>query len=167
MNRYPSRAVRGLAAVSVWLIAATPVFAQKAVFLVRHAEKVDNTSDADLSEAGRVRAAQLAKILKDAGITTIYSTDFKRTRETARPLADALHVTSTIVGREPEVVVERLRALRPTDVALVVAHSDTLPDILKRLGHKETISIADQEYDNLFIVVSRKSEPPTFLRLRY
>ena len=149
------------------LVCVTPVSAQKAILLVRHGDKMDNSSDAELSDAGRARATHLAGLLRDSGITTIYTTDFKRTRDTAKPLAEALKISPVIVSREPQAVVDRLRLLSAGDAALVVAHSDTLPEILKRLGYPEPVSIADQEYDNLFVVVPMKEGPPAVLRLRY
>ncbi len=69
--------------------------AQTSIFIVRHAEKADATKDTDLSEAGRSRADILAKTLRDAGITAIYTSEFKRTQETAAPLAKALGINPT------------------------------------------------------------------------
>ena len=60
------------------------------VVLVRHAEAVpDGGKDRDLSAAGRARAAVLAETLGSAGIERIITSQFVRTRETARPLAEA------------------------------------------------------------------------------
>ena len=50
------------------------------VFVTRHAEKADTSRDAELSDAGRSRAAYLAKLLQDADVEYVHSTDFKRTR---------------------------------------------------------------------------------------
>ena len=44
--------------------AAAPAQAQKAVFLVRHAEKVDESEDALLSAAGEARGRALARSLR-------------------------------------------------------------------------------------------------------
>ena len=60
------------------------------VYLVRHAEKVDESRDPPLSAAGLERAALLAEMLRDAGITHLHSTDLERTRDTAAPLARRL-----------------------------------------------------------------------------
>jgi broad specificity phosphatase PhoE len=97
----------------------------------------------------------------------VYTTDFQRTRDTAKPLAEQLKVQPTIVSREPDDVVGRLRALGEGQNALVVAHSDTLPDILERLGYREKLKIDNDEYDNLFIVIQDNQAKPTILRLRY
>src|SRR5437667_11564086 len=73
--------------------------AQPVVVIVRHAEKAANGgNDPDLSSAGHARAEALARILKDSGITAIFSTEFKRTEETAAPTATATHVTPTVVA---------------------------------------------------------------------
>ena len=73
---------------------ATPALAQATVFVVRHAERADDGAakledDPDLSAAGRARAEALAAALEDAGITAIFATQYKRTHQTAAPLAKA------------------------------------------------------------------------------
>src|SRR6185437_4091132 len=60
--------------------------AQDAIFVVRHAERADASADSPLSPEGEARAARLAALLKDAGITRIYTTDRKRTIQTGAPL---------------------------------------------------------------------------------
>ena len=68
------------------LLAFSVASAQPIVVIVRHAEKAANDpKDPDLSEAGRERAQTLARILKDGHITAIFTTEFKRTQETAAP----------------------------------------------------------------------------------
>jgi broad specificity phosphatase PhoE len=158
--------VIGLAWLFV-LAAAAGAEAQRAIFLVRHGEKVDDSRDAALSAAGEARAERLAKALGDAGITVLYSSDLQRARNTAGPLATALGLRVTIIARDATSVVRQLRKLPSRETALVVAHSDTLPGILQGLGHRQPIAIADAEYDNLFVVMPRAGAPPVMLRLRY
>src|SRR5438094_7288802 len=80
--------------VSVPIVSAQPI-----VVIVRHAEKAANGgNDPDLSSAGRGRAEALARILKDSGITAIFTTELKRTQETAAPTATSAHVTPTMVA---------------------------------------------------------------------
>ncbi len=155
------RLVFSFVVLSVALSTAT---AQSTVFIVRHAEKADATKDPDLSEAGRARAEALAKMLKDANITAIYTTEFKRTQQTAAPLAKALGITATtVLAKDNAALIAKLRASNGN--ALVVGHGDTIPDLIKTLGISEPINIAENDYDNLFALVL--VEKPQLIRLHY
>ena len=126
--------------------------AQSTIFLVRHAEKASDgdAKDPNLSEAGRARAEALAVVLKDAKITSIYATEFKRTQQTAAPTAKLTQLPVTIVpAKEMETLVAKLKSSEGN--VLVVGHSNTIPDILHSLGSPETITIKDEDYDNLFV----------------
>ena len=138
--------------------------AQSTIFVVRHAERADATKDPDLSEAGRARAEALAKALRDANITAICATEFKRTQQTAAPLAKALGITVTVLqAQDSAALIAKLRALNGN--ALVVGHGDTIPNLIKALGLSEPINIAENDYDNLFSVVL--DGKPQLIRLRY
>jgi broad specificity phosphatase PhoE len=164
--------VLAFAAVAASLAATAA--AQQAVFVVRHGEKISD-EDERLTEAGRARGARLADMLKRSGITAIYSTDTERTLGTARPLADALGVKIGIYETAPAAggridagpFVERLRREAPRGIVLVVGHSNTVPAILAALGCEEEVSIAGDEYDNLFVVVPKEGAKPALVRLRY
>ena len=177
------RRFRSIASIALAGLVLTPPLAsaQTAVFVVRHAEKVSET-DQRLTDAGRERAARLAKMLGAAGIRAIYATDTERARDTAAPLAQALKLSITTydvgagMAKDTPDASELARTLRrdhPGDAVLVVGHSNTVPAILKALGCREEISIAAQQYDDLFIVVpggSGSSTPtptPALVRLRY
>jgi broad specificity phosphatase PhoE len=137
--------------------------AQKLVIVVRHAERADGgagtttmsgaPADPLLSAAGEARAAKLAAMLADAGIQAIYATEFKRTQDTVRPLAAKLGLTvKTIPAADTTALVAKLKADHAGDVVLVVAHSNTMPAILKAFGGP-TVTIGDNEYDSLFVIV--------------
>lgn len=139
--------------VACLLLLLQPAFAQSTIFLVRHAEKSTSGDgkDPDLSDAGHARAKALAAILKDARIAAIYVTEFKRTQQTAEPLAAAAGIKPTIVpGKDTADLVKKLKA--ESGDSLVVGHSNTIPEILKALGIAEPPPIGDSDYDNLFIL---------------
>jgi len=147
--------------LSAFLSTAT---AQSTILIVRHAEKADATKDPDLSEAGRARSEGLAKTLRDANITAIYATEFKRTQQTAAPLAKALGLTvTTLPAKDNAALIAKLRA--STGNALIVGHGDTIPDLIKALGISDPINIAENDYDNLFAVVL--DQKPHLIRLHY
>src|SRR6266568_1114983 len=146
--------------VSVSIASAQPV-----VVIVLHAEKAANGgSNPDLSSAGRARADALARILKDSGITAIFSIEFKRTQETAVPTATLTHVAPTVVAaKDTAALVARLHQLSGN--ALVVGHGDTIPNILKALGINSSINIPDADYSELLIV--KLGDQPQLFRLHY
>ena len=127
---------RRRAALAALLAALLPAAApaQQAIFVVRHAEKESPASEPSvpLSEAGRARAARLAAMLKDAGVTSIYSTDTVRTRSTAGPLAEAVKHPIQIYTDVAALAGELRR--EPQGVVLVVGHSNTVPKLLSALG---------------------------------
>lgn len=155
----------------ITVLVAAPAAAQHTIFLVRHAERADAASgvsptmatDPDLSQAGRARAESLALALRDAKITAIYVTKYKRTQQTAAPLARALGLTVNIVTADAAAVVKQLDAAKGN--VLVVGHSNTVPDVIKGLGVAAPVTIGDDEFDNLFIVTT--GTPPSMLRLHY
>jgi len=145
----------------------TPAAAQSAVILVRHAEKVDNSQDAALSERGHARAQHLAALLRSAGVKAIYTTQYQRTQKTAEPLARELGITPSVVSsNETSTLVQRIKSERAGDVVLVVGHSNSVPDVIRLLGYSEPVEIPDPEYDNLFILVPN-APGATLVRLRY
>jgi phosphohistidine phosphatase SixA len=159
-------------ALLVVLLSAVPAVAQSTIVLVRHAERADSApgtsptmaADPDLSDGGRARAESLATALKDAKITAIYATEFKRTQQTAAPLAKALGLSVTIVTSKsaPELI-KRLKTTKGN--VLFVGHSNTVPEIIKGLGVTTPVTIGDNEFDNMFLVTL--SSPPALLRLHY
>ena len=147
------------------LIFVSIASAQPIVVIVRHAEKATNGgNDPDLSSAGRARADALAQISKDSGITAIFTTEFKRTQETAAPIATSTHVTPTVVAaKDTATLVGKLHQLNGN--ALVVGHGDTIPNIVKALGLNSSINIPDADYSELFIVIL--GDKPQLFRLHY
>ena len=148
---------------------AAPASAQT-TFLVRHAERADTAAgapatmntDPDLSERGRQRADTLATMLKDAQITAIYVTQYKRTQQTAAPLAKALGITPTVLtSKETPALIGRLKNHKGN--ALVVGHSNSVPDVISGLGAAGAPTIPDDEYDNFFIVTPERQ----LIRLRF
>ena len=143
----------------------TSVSAEPFVVVVRHAEKGTNSDkDPDLSASGQARADVLAATLKESGIVAIFTSEFKRTIETAAPTALALGVKPTIVpGNDTAALVEKLRAV--TGNALVVGHGNTIPDLMKALGIEAAVNIPENDYTELFIVTL--GDKPQLLRLHY
>ncbi len=141
--------------------------AEPTVLLVRHAEKAEGGSDPKdpaLSDVGQTRVEHLRDMLRDAGITAIYATEFTRTQLTAQPIAAATNIPVTIVpAKDTAALVAQLKELRGT--ALVVGHSNTLPEIIKALGIERPVTISEADYDNIFAFIP--GSPPQFMQLHF
>ena len=146
-------------------VAVTVASAQPVVVIVRHAEKAaSDGGDPDLSPAGRARAEALARILKDSGITAIFTSEFKRTQETAAPTAASTSIATTVVpAKDPAALVAKLHQLNGN--ALIVGHGNTIPNIIKALGINAPINIPDADYSELLIVTL--GDKPQLFRLHY
>jgi len=157
------------------LVLSTSIAAQApgrpTIFLVRHAERADisgpMSADPDLSDAGRRRAESLAAMLKDAGVKMIFVTEFKRTQQTAAPLAQQAGLTPATISadRTADLVAKIKSATGPGNI-LVVGHSNTVPEVIKSLGIDSPVTIGDSDFDNLFIVTQNGSTK-RFVRLHY
>lgn len=120
-------------------------------YLVRHAEKQSNASNAQLSSIGLARAAVLRDSLLNKGIDLIYASTVLRTQQTAQPLATVLGLSLTIYNPDTTAaLVSALKKIRGKDI-LVVGHSNNIPQLVQGLSG-ESVTVADDDYDNLFIV---------------
>jgi broad specificity phosphatase PhoE len=157
--------MKALALFLLVFVSVSTASAQPIVVIVRHAEKAANGgNDPDLSSAGHARAEMLARILRDSGITAIFTSEFKRTQQTAAPTATSARVTPTLVAAQDTAsLVARLRQLNGN--ALVVGHGDTIPNIVKALGINSSINIPDTDYSELLIVIL--GDKPQLFRLHY
>ena len=157
------------------LLASCPAFADEGaktkpltVFLVRHAEKVASDSrDPQLSEAGIARARELARVLGDAELEHIHTTDYVRTRSTATAVAAMTGIE--FVTYDPRDLAAFAKELLETGGRhLVVGHSNTTPALVKWLGGEPGDPIEEKtEFDRLYVVtVGPDGEVQTTL-LRY
>jgi broad specificity phosphatase PhoE len=160
-------------------LAARPASAEQVIFLVRHAERVPTPAgqpaaapknmmgdDPQLSAAGQQRAVRLAAMLASTGITRIFTTEYKRTRQTAAPLAEKLKLTPVMAAaKDPAPLLAELR--KATTPVLVVGHSNTLPGLISALGVTAPVTIGDDDYDNVFVVVRGAAGKATLIRLKY
>jgi phosphohistidine phosphatase SixA len=162
------RLPRLICVIATIVCAEAAAHAQEAIYIVRHAERADRSANSPLSDAGAARARKLATMLKDAGVTHVFTSDLRRTIDTGAPLADALHTRAEQVpSGDAQALAAKITAVGLHDRVLVVGHSNTVPELLRALHVASPVTIADDEYDNLFIVVPKAAASPTLLRLKY
>lgn len=120
--------------------------------VVRHAEKISDTErDPDLSTTGLERARRLVETLAGEEVVAVYTTDYRRTRQTVQPVADASHVEANVYdARQPaDAFAARLKATHRRGTVLVAGHSNTVPDIVAALCACRVEPMPETEYDRL------------------
>ena len=156
-------ALAALAFLTLGACASAPATPDTTVYLVRHAEKAAGP-DPSLTIVGRARAEILTQELAGAGLTEIWSTDTKRTRETAKPTSDATRLPIRIYDpARQKAFAAQLKATPGT--ILVVGHSNTVPQLVELLGGKAGAPIDEAtEYDRLYVVTVTKGRARSELR---
>ncbi|MBK9257930.1 MAG: histidine phosphatase family protein [Saprospiraceae bacterium] len=128
----------------------------KIFYLIRHAEKdTVQSDDPPLSEAGNLRGARLADLLRGTRVDAIYSTFTIRTLFTVDSLAD---IKSMVVlpydNKHLSAFFEQIGKNDDLKSVLIVGHSNTIPSIANSLTGKEVFNatFADDDYDNFVII---------------
>lgn len=121
-------------------------------YIVRHAEKLNNTDTSSLSPEGHLRAEALKNYLISKDIKKIYASVYKRTQQTAKPLADALGEQMIIYSPDTtQAFADQLKKLAGTNV-LIVGHTNNIPVIVETLSDDSIGPIAENDFDNMYIV---------------
>ena len=124
-------------------------------YFIRHAEKDESNKDdrnPNLTPEGVARAAKWAEVFKEVEFDLIFSSNYNRTMQTAKAIADS---------QEKEVDIYDPRQLNDPafqektkgKTVLVVGHSNTNPAFVNLvLKEKKFQDVDEKEYGSLFIV---------------
>ncbi|MBP2833886.1 histidine phosphatase family protein [Aquimarina sp. U1-2] len=126
-------------------------------FFIRHAEKdLSDSKDRDpaLTEKGKRRAQNWAVLFKDTKIDFVFSTDYTRTRDTAKPIAKSQDVDITLYDpkalNNPE-----FQEKTKGKTCVIVGHSNSTPNFVNRvMGQQKYTAIDESHYGKLFIVTT-------------
>ena len=122
------------------------------LYLVRHAEKEsDGSRDPALTEAGKQRAEQLAIWLHDKNIQEIWSSDYHRTRDTAKPSLNRSGQELRIYEAGDLATLSR-ELLDQGQNALIVGHSNTTPELARLICDCSIEDMDESEYDRLIVI---------------
>ena len=140
------------------------------VILIRHAEKVidPNNPDVDLSPAGQARAQEIVRIFGDAGINAIYATQYKRTQQSVKPLADKLGLPiNQVNSKNTAELLNQIKSQHSGQIIFVAGHNSTVPEIIAALGGPQYPVIPETEYDNLYVVTVYRTGKAKVVKMRY
>lgn len=130
------------------------------IYLVRHAEK-DTGKNPPLTLAGRERAGDLLRKLKNKNVQRIYTTPYRRTIMTGDSMRIQLGIDTAQYAADTlsESLIKTIIAKGDVGkTILVIGHSNTLPALVRKLGVKEfeLKELPETEFDNLFLVTYKK-----------
>jgi broad specificity phosphatase PhoE len=140
------------------------------IILVRHAEKKiePNNQDPDLSPEGFERAQEIARVFGEAGINAIYATQYKRTQETVKPLADRTGVAVKLLqANQTDELVKQLQTTNRGQTVFIAGHNNTVPAIVSTLSGETYSTIPESEFDNLYIVTIYRFGKAKVVKLKY
>ena len=140
------------------------------VIVVRHAEKIidPNNPDVDLSPAGQARAQEIVRVFRGANINAIYATQFRRTQQTVKPLADALGLPVTIVdSKNTAGLIAQIRAQHSGQTVFIAGHNNTMPEIVAALGGPQNPTIPESQYDNVYVVTVYRTGKARVVQMKY
>ena len=127
------------------------------VFVMRHLQ-AESGGDPGLTESGRRDAQLLADRFRNSDRPrAIFVTRFRRSQETAAPLAARLQVRPIIYDpSDNDALVQAVKAERGN--VLIVGHSNTVPEIVERLGGARPAPIQHHEHGDIWRVSGRRGE---------
>ena len=133
------------------MLPAAPAAAQHAVYVMRHLNTPAGQADPDLLPEGQRAAEALAAWFRAEQPVAIYVTDYKRTRETAAPLAASLHLVPMIYDpADTAGLIARVRAA--PGAVLIIGHSNTVPDIVAALGGTRPAPLGHEDFGDVWRV---------------
>ncbi|HEX6070360.1 MAG TPA: histidine phosphatase family protein [Longimicrobiaceae bacterium] len=135
------------------------------VIVVRHAERAtDDPADPGLSAAGRARAQALREAVSGAGVTAVYATQYRRTRDTGAPIAAergievaVRPIDSSNADTHADDLAREIATRHPGGTVVVVGHSNTVPELVAALGGGEVEPLPESEYDRMYVLVVGRS----------
>jgi phosphohistidine phosphatase SixA len=164
MNPFNSSTIIVLIFTLVIQVLSSDVLAQNddafSIYLVRHSEKdhtSENTSDLPLSECGEQRSKSLSHFLSEVHLDKVYSTDYTRTINTAKPTADNKNIELSFYN-EQDIKSFSNHLMEKKQDALIVGHSNTTGVLAGLLVNEDIKDIDLHIYDHIYhIVVNGKS----------
>jgi len=141
----------------------TPTKNPTTIYIIRHAEKEDDTKNTDLSSAGFERVENWKKYFEDITIDAFYSSGFQRARHTCQPMAFSRDKNISIY-KNHLMDLKKIIENHKGETVLIVGHSNRIPKFINNLlGQEKYPEISEPEFGNLYIIKELENEISTEL----
>ena len=127
------------------------------VYIVRHAEKTQGEHpqrDNPLTAKGHARSRALSELLQSVDLAAIYTTKWRRCRDTVAPIAQRQDIKPAVyraMNAAEDVVPDVLSQHQGRSV-LIVGHSNTVTGIARAFGAEAEFELTDADYSDLLVV---------------
>ena len=135
-------------------------------YFIRHAEKlrIDKTDrNPNLNDDGLKRAEAWKEVFSTISFDAVYSTDYSRTKLTAKPTADSKNLPLLLYSPS-NMYSDAFKNKTKGKTVLVVGHSNTTNVFANKvLGEEKYDEINDSNNSNLYIVTVIDGKPSAIL----
>jgi phosphohistidine phosphatase SixA len=141
------------------------------IFVLRHAEALTGEGkDPSLSLAGQLRAERLRQVFGEAGglgVDGIVVSEFRRSQETARPLATALGIPLIVVAAaDPAGVAQRALAEFRGKRVMIIGDGNTVPGIVEALSGRKLLPMDETDFATVYVIARPRFSPASVSVLR-
>lgn len=126
-------------------------FDQPSYVVMRHLHTPEGQRDPDLTAQGQAAAQALPATLGNVRPAAIYVSSYKRTQQTAAAVAARYRLTPIVYdpADTPGLVARVRSGPKP---ALIVGHSNTVPDIVEQLGGTRPGPLSHPDFGDVWMV---------------
>lgn len=131
------------------------------VYVMRHLKQEPGGGDPALSAEGAAMARALAARHWDRPFEAIFASSARRAQGTAEPLAEKLGIPVNVYNASaPDVLIEQVKQI--DGPVLIVGHSNTVPDLVERLGGIAPPELAHADYGRVWRITRPNGETEVF-----
>lgn len=130
-------------------VSPAATLAQPNIYVMRHLHTPAGVSDPDLTEEGMKYAVAVSHSFQRDPPDVIYVSSTRRAQQTAAPLAGRLKLSPKIYDpRDTPGLIAAVSA--ETGTVLIVGHSNTVPDIIEKLGGKRPPDLSHGDFGDIW-----------------
>ncbi len=136
-------------------LGSNDALSESVYYFIRHAEKDRSNPEnknPELNQQGKIRALNWLYFFRDIPLKKIYSTNYNRTIQTVKQIAEEKNITISYYFPE-NIDVENFKKQNKNMSILVVGHSNTTPELVNLIiGENKFEKMNDNDNSSLFVI---------------
>ncbi|MDG2172987.1 MAG: histidine phosphatase family protein [Flavobacteriaceae bacterium] len=136
-------------------LGSNDALSESVYYFIRHAEKDRSNPEnknPELNQQGKIRALNWLYFFRDIPLKKIYSTNYNRTIQTVKQIAEEKKISISYYSPE-NIDVENFKKQNKNMSILVVGHSNTTPELVNLIiGENKFEKMNDNDNSSLFVI---------------